>query len=340
MSRLLITGGTGYIGSHTAITLANMGHEVFLLDNLSNSEKLTFDTIKTLTDGVMSFFQGDIRDYEFVEKAIRESEIEAVIHFAGAKAVAESVKNPLAYFSNNVEGTLCLLRAMSVNRVKRLVFSSSATVYGSPDYLPFDEKHPRHPVSPYGESKLFVERILSDVYRSDNNWSILSLRYFNPVGAHESGLIGESYRGKPNNLMPYIVRVASGKSKHLSIFGGDYPTKDGTGIRDYIHVSDVAEGHLTALEYVLKQTGYDCVNLGTGVGYSVLDVVRTFEKVNGVSVPFEIVAKRPGDIAEFYSDSSRAEVKLGWVARRSLEDMCQSSWNFHRVSAHNKYKSS
>jgi UDP-glucose 4-epimerase len=327
--KILLTGGTGYIGSHTAVVLAEAGHDVVLFDNLSNSSAEVVDRLATITSQKIPFVQADIRDYDALKAACQQHRIEAVIHFAGLKAVGESVAKPIEYFDNNVGGTTCLLKVMRELDIRHLVFSSSATVYGDPKYLPLDEAHPTSATNPYGRSKLHIEEILADLAKSDASWRITSLRYFNPVGAHASGLIGEDPNGIPNNLMPYVARVAAGKLPHLNVFGNDYDTPDGTGVRDYIHVMDLAEGHLAAL-HALAGRGepYDVINLGTGRGYSVLDMVTAFEQASGRKVPYEIAPRRPGDIAACYAHVDRSATVLGWRARRMLDDMCSTMWKF------------
>lgn len=327
---ILLTGGTGYIGSHAAVVLAQAGHQVVLYDNLCNSQAGVAQRAASIVGRAVPLVQGDVRDTVFLEQALREHAIDAVVHFAGLKAVGESVAQPLAYYDNNVHGTVSLLRAMQEAGVRALVFSSSATVYGEPRYLPLDEAHPRSATNPYGRSKLHIEDMLADLAASDAGWRIASLRYFNPVGAHESGLIGEDPRGIPNNLMPYIAQVAAGWRAQLSVFGGDYPTTDGTGVRDYIHVMDLAEGHLAALDHLQRERGWQAFNLGAGQGYSVLDMVRAFELASGRGVPYEIVARRPGDVAACYASADKARRLLGWQARRTLADMCASSWRWQQ----------
>lgn len=332
--RILLTGGAGYIGTHTAVALATTGHEVVCLDNLSNSRAEVMDRLEVITGRSIPLVLGDVRDQQALEQAIRDNGIEAVIHFAGLKAVGEAVAKPLTYYSNNVQGTLCLIEAMIACNVKTLVFSSSATVYGEPQRLPLDETHPTSATNPYGRTKLIIEEMLSDIAAADPNWRIAVLRYFNPVGAHETGLIGEDPNGIPNNLMPFISRVASGRLERLSVFGDDYATPDGTGVRDYIHVSDLAAGHVAALSAIA--CGNDPIsiwNLGTGQGYSVLEMVRAFERVNGASVPYQIADRRPGDVASCYACPDKAKAELGWEATLSLEDMCSSMWRFERMQA-------
>ena len=324
----LLTGGAGFIGSHTAVELINQGHQVIIYDNLCNSSQDVINKIRQITHTKIDFVQGDIRDVQKLTNVINRYSIEAVIHFAGLKAVGESCSKPIEYFDNNVSGTVGLLKAMSACNVKQLIFSSSATVYGIPKYLPLNETHPLSSTNPYGRTKLHIEEILKDVCESDNEWSIVCLRYFNPIGAHESGLIGENPQGIPNNLLPYVARVATGQLACLKVFGGDYDTPDGTGIRDYIHVVDLAKGHVCATQYAKKHHGWIAINLGTGNGYSVLDVVKTFEKVSHKKITYQIVDRRPGDVASNWADVSLAQKLLGWKAELSLQDMCRSSWNF------------
>lgn len=323
--RILVTGGAGYIGSHTCVELLQAGHDVVVYDNLSNASAEVLQRVETITGRAPQLVIGDIRNEDLLTEAMEGCD--AVIHFAGLKAVGESVENPLEYYDNNVHGTLCLLRSMQRSGVKSLVFSSSATVYGDPEFLPLTEDHPLRSTNPYGQTKLVIEEMLRDLYRSDDSWKIMILRYFNPVGAHESGLIGEDPRGIPNNLMPYVAQVAVGRREFLSVFGGDYPTQDGTGVRDYIHVVDLAGGHLKALE-ALRTPQCTAVNLGTGQGYSVLEVVRAFAEASGREIPYRIVPRRDGDIAACYADPSLAERLLGWKATRDLRTMCRDAWNF------------
>lgn len=327
---ILLTGGNGYIGSHTAVVLAQAGHEVVLYDNLCNSRPDVADRLARITGRAPLLIEGDVRDAVLLERTLQEHRIEAVVHFAGLKAVGNSVANPLAYYDNNVTGTQCLLRAMQRCGVLRLVFSSSATVYGEPRYLPLDEQHPTSATNPYGRSKLHVEEMLLDLSASDANWRIACLRYFNPVGAHESGLIGEDPNDVPNNLMPYIAQVAAGRRPKLSIFGGDYATSDGTGVRDYIHVVDLAHGHLAALRFLQQTPGWHAFNLGTGYGSSVLEIVRAFEEVSGRTVSYEVVARRPGDVAVSFASSGKAQELLGWKAKQALTDMCESAWRWQQ----------
>ena len=326
--KIFVTGGLGYIGSTTCVELLNSNHEIIILDNLSNSKIDVVDKIKTITKKDFKFYKGDCCNKTLLTKIFSENKIDAVIHFAGYKAVGESVLNPLMYYNNNLLSTIVLLEVMKENNCKKIVFSSSATVYGNPKELPIKEDFPLSTTNPYGTTKLMIEKILNDLYISDNEFSIAILRYFNPIGAHESGLIGEDPNGIPNNLMPYIVKVANGELKELSIFGNDYDTIDGTGVRDYIHVVDLAIGHLKALEILNIQKGIDYYNLGTGVGYSVLEIVKTFEKVNNVKINYKFTDRRPGDIAACYADPSYARKKLNWEAKKGIEDMCRDSYNF------------
>ena len=321
---ILLTGGTGYIGSHTAVVLSQAGHEVVLLDNFCNSDPSVLERLEKILGKALPCIEADVRETDVVEKVLREYKIDAVIHFAGLKAVGESNEKPVEYYANNVQGTISLLQAMNAVGVKKLVFSSSATVYGDPQYLPIDENHPTNPTNPYGRTKLQIEQMLRDLSNSDPEWRIICLRYFNPVGAHESGLIGESPEGVPNNLMPYIAKVASGKLPYLNIFGKDYSTKDGTGIRDYIHIMDLVDGHLVALEYLRAHPNYEIVNLGTGVGYSVMEIVSEFEAAWNLKIPYKFSCRRSGDIASCIADVSRAEEIFRWTAQRGLSSMCSS----------------
>ncbi len=325
---ILLTGGAGYIGSHTAVVLAHAGHKVVLLDNFSNSSPEVIERLEKILQSPLAFIEADVRDTEKVKQVLNEHQIDAVIHFAGLKAVGESVAKPTEYYANNIQGTISLLQAMSFANIKKLVFSSSATVYGDPQYLPIDEEHPLKATNPYGRSKLHIEEILSDVARSDKDWRINCLRYFNPVGAHESGLIGENPRGMPNNLMPFVMQVAAGKQAELKIFGNDYSTRDGTGVRDYIHVMDLAEGHKAALDFLDKEFGWHAINLGTGNGYSVMEILKMFETTNNKVVPFTVTKRRDGDIAECYANPEKAKKTLHWTARHSLADMCASGWKY------------
>ncbi len=325
---ILVTGGAGYIGSHTCVELLDANYEIVVCDNFINSKPEMLDKIKTITGKDFTFYEADILDRDAMDKIFANHKIDAVIHFAGLKAVGESVSAPIRYYHNNITGTLVLLEAMKQAGVKKIVFSSSATVYGSPETVPIREDFPLSATNPYGSTKLMIENILRDVFVSDNEWSISLLRYFNPIGAHKSGLIGEEPNGIPNNLMPYIVKVASGELEVLSVFGSDYPTHDGSGVRDYIHVVDLSKGHIKALEKVLTTTGVDAYNLGTGNGYSVLDLVKTFEKETGVKVNYKIVDRRPGDVAICFADPQKAYTKLGWKAEYGLAEMCRDSWNY------------
>ncbi|MFY7834926.1 MAG: UDP-glucose 4-epimerase GalE [Novosphingobium sp.] len=330
---ILLTGGAGYIGSHTAVALIEAGHRVVCLDNFANSKPDVAVQVEQIAGAVPVMVEGDIRDRAALDRVFADHAIDAVIHFAGLKAVGESVAQPLDYYENNVWGTACLLQAMKQAGVRKLVFSSSATVYGAPQYLPLDEAHPRSATNPYGRTKLIVEQMLEDLAASAPEWRIAILRYFNPVGAHASGLIGEDPNGLPNNLMPFVTRVASGRLPQLSVFGDDYDTADGTGVRDYIHVIDLAQGHLAALDRIgADERTLSVWNLGTGNGHSVLDLVRTFEAVNGVAVPYKIAPRRPGDVASCYAGPDLAREELGWVAQRDLADMCSSAWAFEKLA--------
>ena len=326
---ILVTGGLGYIGSHTCVELLKNGERLVVMDNLSNSKIEMIDKIKQISNKSFAFYKADLLDKEAMRKIFSENKIRAVIHFAGLKAVGESVAKPIEYYNNNVVGTLNLLEVMREFGVNKIVFSSSATVYGAPKTVPITEDMPLSTTNPYGTTKLMIEQILSDVAKANKEFKVAILRYFNPIGAHESGIIGEDPNGIPNNLMPYISRVASGKLQCLSVFGNDYPTHDGTGVRDYIHVVDLAKGHLKALERLSKDdTGVFIYNLGTGNGYSVLDIVKAFEKENGVKINYKIVDRRPGDVAECYANPSKALRELEWKAEKTLEDMVRDAWNF------------
>lgn len=327
---ILVTGGAGYIGSHTCVELLNAGYEVIVVDNFSNSKPEALKRIKEITGKSLKFYEIDLLNKEELEKVLSENSIEAVIHFAGLKAVGESVKIPLRYYHNNITGTLMLCEVMQKYEVKKIVFSSSATVYGMPKSAPISEDFPLNATNPYGRTKLMIEEILQDVHISDKDWSVALLRYFNPIGAHESGKIGEDPNGIPNNLMPYITQIAVGKREKLSIFGSDYDTNDGTGVRDYIHVVDLAKGHIKALEKILSITGVDAYNLGTGVGYSVLDVVNNFEKATGKHIPYVLTDRRAGDIDKCFANPVKALNILGWKAEKNLEDMCRDSWNWQK----------
>lgn len=330
---ILLTGGLGYIGSHTAVTLTEAGHRVILLDNLSNSSLDVLDCLKMITHKPFSFIEGDVRDTLLLKKIFADYHIDSVVHFAGLKAVGESVEKPIEYFSNNVQGTISLLQAMDESGIYKLVFSSSATVYGEPEYLPLDETHPTCATNPYGRSKLHIEEMLKDVSSSNSEWRIVCLRYFNPVGAHSSGLIGEDPNGIPNNLMPYITRVASGVLPVLNVFGDDYPTEDGTAIRDYVHVCDLAEGHSAAIDYLENNRGWYAVNLGTGRGHSVFEMIQAFEKKIGRVLPHKVTARRVGDVAVCYAKTDKAFTDLGWKAQRDLDEMCSSAWYFQNIQS-------
>lgn len=325
---ILVTGGAGYIGSHTVVELLEAGEEIVIVDNFANSSPDVLDKIKKITNKDFKFYDVDLLDEEKLDKVFAENNIESVIHFAALKAVGESVAKPIEYYHNNITGTLILLNVMRKYNCKKIVFSSSATVYGKPESLPIKEEFPLSTTNPYGSTKLMIEQILQDVSIADPDFSIAILRYFNPIGAHKSGLIGEVPNGIPNNIMPYIVRVANGQYKELTIFGNDYDTHDGTGVRDYIHVVDLAKGHLKALEKIRNSKGTMIYNLGTGKGYSVLDLVTAFEKVNGVKVNYKIGDRRPGDIDACFADPTKAKEELGWVAEYGIEEMCRDSWNF------------
>ncbi len=326
--KILVTGGCGYIGSHTCVELLNSDYDVVIVDNLSNSKEDVVGKIEKITGKKVSFYKDDVCNFEELDKIFDKENIDAVIHFAGFKAVGESVSKPLMYYRNNLDSTLTLLEVMKKHNCKKIVFSSSATVYGKPKKLPITEDSPLQTTNPYGSTKLMIEMILRDLYVSDNEWGIAILRYFNPIGAHKSGLIGENPNGIPNNLMPYIVKVANKELKELSIFGNDYDTKDGTGVRDYIHVVDLAKGHIKAIEKVMKDTGVDAYNLGTGRGYSVLEIVNTFKDVNNVDVPYKIVDRRPGDIDACYASIDKAYEKLHWKADLEIDEMCKDSYNY------------
>jgi len=329
--KILLTGGAGYIGSHTAIELINLGHEVVIVDNLVNASEKVLERIEKIAGVKPKFYKADCCDKEAMEKLFSENELDAVIHFAGLKAVGESCRMPIEYYKNNIDSTLVLLEVMRAHGVKNIIFSSSATVYGAPDVVPIKETAiVGRCTNPYGWTKYMNEVILTDATKADPELSVVLLRYFNPVGAHISGLIGESPNGIPNNLMPYISQVAVGKLAQLSVYGNDYDTHDGTGVRDYIHVVDLAKGHACAVEYVVKHKGTEVFNLGTGVGYSVLDMVKAFEDANGVKVPYRIADRRPGDIAECYADSTKAKELMGWTAEKNLVDMCADSWRWQK----------
>jgi UDP-glucose 4-epimerase len=327
---VLLTGGCGYIGSHVAVVLMAKGHEIVIVDDFSNSRRDVVDRIAEIAGRRPAFYEGDVGEVGFVREVIRQHRVDSVIHLAGFKSVGESVQHPLRYYQNNVCGALGLLHAMEAESVLNLVFSSSATIYGNPQYLPVDEAHPQHVINAYGRSKLHIEDMLRDICASKASLGAICLRYFNPVGAHHSGLLGDLPNGIPNNLMPYVVQVASGEREYLNVFGGDYPTPDGTGIRDYIHVMDLAEGHVAALDFLTDHSGWHAFNLGTGRGYSVLEMVKAFERVSGRVVPYKIIDRRPGDVACSYADVQASGVSLHWSATRSLDDMCSSAWLFQR----------
>lgn len=331
--RILVTGGMGYIGSHTVVELLNNSDEVIIIDNLVNSSEKVLENIRQITKKDAKFYNFDLRNKHLLQAVFSENQIDAVIHFAGFKAVGESVEKPIKYYDNNIMSTLVLCEVMSEYNVKKMVFSSSATVYGSPKSLPIKEDFELSTTNPYGSSKLMIENILTDLQKSDDEWAIVLLRYFNPVGAHASGLIGEDPKGIPNNLMPYIAKVAIGELECLNVFGDDYDTHDGTGVRDYIHVVDLALGHLKALDKIKNDSGLFIYNLGTGQGYSVLDMVKSFECVNNVKVQYKIAPRRPGDVASCYADPSKAKKELNWVARRGINEICKDAWNFIEKSS-------
>ncbi|NMQ28911.1 UDP-glucose 4-epimerase GalE [Candidatus Accumulibacter phosphatis] len=330
---ILVTGGSGYIGSHACVALLAAGHGVIVVDDLSNSRPEVLDRVARITGQRPVFFEGDVRDRALLRRVFAASPIDAVIHFAGLKAVGESVAQPLRYYDCNVGGTISLCEVMAESAVKTLIFSSSATVYGDPASVPIREDFPRSTTNPYGASKLMIEDILADLAQADEEWRIARLRYFNPVGAHASGLIGEEPNGTPNNLLPYVAQVAAGERRQLSVFGNDYPTPDGTGVRDYIHVMDLVDGHLAALDYLLTKGGLLTVNLGTGCGYSVLDMVRAFAAASGRPIPYALVPRRPGDIGACYADPALAAELLGWQARRGIDEMCSDAWRWQQQCA-------
>ena len=338
MKKILVTGGAGYIGSHTVVELVAAGYEAIIVDDLSNGSVQVLDRLKSSTGREISFYQGSVADKGFMNRVFEENHIDAVIHFAAYKAVGESVQEPLKYYENNVGGTIALLEVMKENKVDHIIFSSSATVYGMNSISPLTEDLPTSATNPYGYTKLMMEQILTDLARAHSDWSVTNLRYFNPIGAHESGMIGEAPNGIPNNLMPYITQVAVGKLQELSVFGNDYDTHDGTGVRDYIHVVDLAKGHVLALKHNLENKGVAVFNLGTGIGYSVLDMVKAFENVNGVKIPYVIKNRRPGDVATCYADASKANDILGWKAEKTLQDMMRDSWRW-QSSNPNGYES-
>ena len=326
---ILVTGGAGFIGSHTCVELLNAGYDVAVVDNLYNASEKALERVKQITGKDVRFYKVDIRDREALNEVFDKEDVESVIHFAGLKAVGESVQKPLEYYENNIGGTITLCDVMRNHGVKNIIFSSSATVYGDPAFIPITEECPKGTcTNPYGWTKWMLEQILTDLHTADPEWNVVLLRYFNPIGAHKSGLIGEDPKGIPNNLMPYIARVAAGKLPCLSVYGDDYPTPDGTGVRDYIHVCDLAVGHIKALQKLDSIQGAEVYNLGTGKGSSVLDVVKAFEKASGVKINYKIAPRRPGDIAECYADATKAKEELGWEAKYTLDDMCRDSWNF------------
>lgn len=328
---ILVTGGAGYIGSHTCVELLNAGYEVVVLDNLSNSSEKSLDRVKQITGKEVKFYKGDILDRDILKKILETETIDSCIHFAGLKAVGESVEKPWEYYNNNIGGTLTLVDEMRKHGCKNIIFSSSATVYGDPAIIPITEECPKGTcTNPYGWSKSMLEQILSDMQKADPEWNVILLRYFNPIGAHKSGLIGENPNGIPNNLMPYITQVAVGKLKELGVFGDDYDTPDGTGVRDYIHVVDLACGHVKALKKITENAGLCIYNLGTGTGYSVLDIVKNFEAATGVKIPYSIKPRRAGDIATCYSDATKAKEELGWTAQYGIKEMCADSWNWQK----------
>ena len=329
---ILVTGGAGFIGSHTVVELLEENEDIIIVDNFINSKPDVLDKIKEITKKDFKFYEVDMLNEEKMEEIFKENNIEAVIHFAGLKAVGESVEKPIEYYHNNITGTLVLLKLMKKYNCKKIIFSSSATVYGTPKEVPIKEDFPLSTTNPYGSTKLMIEQILRDVCVADKEFCAILLRYFNPIGAHKSGLLGENPNGIPNNLMPYINQVALGKLDHLNVFGNDYPTVDGTGVRDYIHVVDLAKGHVKALAKAREITGAEAYNLGPGRGYSVLEIVKAFENSNNIKVKYEITARRPGDIAECYADPTKAKEELGWTANKTLDEMCKDSWNFTKKS--------
>lgn len=329
---ILVTGGAGFIGSHTCVELLNSGYEVAIIDNFCNSSPDVLDKIREITKKDFKFYEADLLDREKVEKIFEENKIDAVIHFAGLKAVGESVEKPMEYYHNNIGSTLILTETMAKYGCKKIVFSSSATVYGNPKTVPIREDFPLHTTNPYGSTKLMIENILTDIHTADNEWSIALLRYFNPIGAHKSGLIGENPNGIPNNLVPYISQVAVGIRDHLNVFGDDYDTPDGTGVRDYIHVVDLALGHIKAVEKISDTTGVKIYNLGTGKGYSVLEVLHAYEKACGKTLKYEIAPRRSGDIAMCYADTEKSKTELGWTAERGIDEMCEDSWRFTQMN--------
>ena len=328
---ILVTGGAGYIGSHTVVELQGAGYDVVVVDNLSNSSRKSLERVEEITGKPVKFYEDDIRDRDALERIFANEDIDSCIHFAGLKAVGESVSMPWEYYNNNISGTLTLVDVMRRHNVKNIIFSSSATVYGTPEFVPITEDCPKGKcTNPYGWTKSMLEQILTDIQFADKDWNVVLLRYFNPIGAHKSGLIGENPTGIPNNLMPYVTQVAIGKRDHLNVFGNDYDTHDGTGVRDYIHVVDLAKGHVKALKKIEDRSGLSIYNLGTGVGYSVLDIVKNFEEATGVKIPYSIKPRRPGDIAECYADASLAEKELGWKAQYGIREMCEDSWRWQK----------
>lgn len=331
--RILVTGGAGFIGSHTVVELLQAGHEAVVLDNLSNSSEKSLQRVEAITGKAIPFYKADILDRQALEEIFTREQIDAVIHFAGLKAVGESVQKPWEYYENNIAGTLTLVDAMRKHGVKNIIFSSSATVYGNPAFMPITEQCPKGQcTNPYGWTKSMLEQILSDIQKADSQWNVILLRYFNPIGAHKSGTIGENPNGIPNNLMPYITQVAVGKLPQLGVFGNDYDTPDGTGVRDYIHVVDLAKGHVKALKKIEEKAGLKIYNLGTGVGYSVLDIVKNFEQATGVKIPYVIKERRPGDIATCYADPGLAKEELGWEAEYGIKEMCEDSWRWQKMN--------
>ena len=329
--KILVTGGAGFIGSHTVVELQEAGYDVVVMDNLSNSSEKSLERVQKITGKAVPFYKADILDREALEQIFSEQEIGAVIHFAGLKAVGESVEKPWEYYENNIAGTLSLVDVMRKHNVKNIIFSSSATVYGNPAFIPITEECPKGQcTNPYGWTKSMLEQILSDIQKADPEWNVILLRYFNPIGAHKSGTIGENPNGIPNNLMPYITQVAVGKRQELGVFGNDYNTHDGTGVRDYIHVVDLAQGHVKALKKIEENAGLKIYNLGTGVGYSVLDVVKNFEEATGVKIPYSIKPRRAGDIDSCYADASLAKEELGWEAKYGIREMCEDSWRWQK----------
>ena len=331
MSTILVTGGAGFIGSHTCVELLESGYDVVVIDNLSNACEESLKRVEKITGKTLKFYKGDIADKELMDKILTENDIYAVIHFAGLKAVGESVQKPLEYYTNNISGTLAMCDVMRKHGVKNIIFSSSATVYGDPAEIPITEKCPKGQcTNPYGWTKSMLEQILTDIQFADKEWNVILLRYFNPIGAHKSGLIGEDPNGIPNNLMPYITKVATGELPRVNVFGNDYPTPDGTGVRDYIHVMDLATGHVNAIDKIKEKPGVKVYNLGTGKGYSVLDVIKNFSEASGIDIPYVITDRRPGDIAECYSDATLAKEELGWEAKYDIKEMCADSWNWQK----------